>query len=220
MARTVMEVMEATAIKHPFFPALKSKISNQWNPITWQQYREQTRLVARALIQLGLQPKDSVCIVSENCPKSLISNLAVIYPVGITTGITTNHAAQHALSIVNNSDCSILIVQDLDQLKKFQQLENQFPKLKAIVLLKGTVSASNVYGWNALPKIAEQTSIKHLEETMDAQRPDDVCTLVYNSPSQSTSPPKGVMLTHANLTWTAKKLTDAFACSAADSFIS
>ncbi len=75
-----------------------------------------------------------------------------------------------------------------------------------------------VYAWNELPKLAEKVSEKELEERIKAQKPDDCCTLIYTS--GTTGNPKGVMITHDNITWTAQQVINMINGNHEDQIIS
>ena len=218
MARTIMEVMESTAQAHGNLPALRSKVGRHWQTVTWEEYRSQSRLVAQAFITLGLEPKDGVTIIGQNCPQWFISDIAAIYAGGVPAGIYTTNSPEQCQYIAENSDASIAVVENAEQLAKFKKIEHNLPKLKAIVIMTGHDDADNVYAWEDLPALAEQTSEQKLEARIQAQKPDDLCTLIYTS--GTTGNPKGVMITHTNITWTAQATIETVTGSTDDRVIS
>ena len=68
--------------------------------------------------------------------------------------------------------------------------------------------AAGVITWDDLLAAAEETAEAALDARIAAQSPDDVCTLIYTS--GTTGPPKGVMLSHRNLMWTAAQVSAGF----------
>jgi len=210
--------MESTAAKFGPLPALKSKVNNHWQTITWGEYRSQSRLVARAMMTLGLEPKDGVSIIGDNCPQWFISDVGAIYAGGVPAGIYTTNSPEQCQYIAGNSDSSIVVVEDSEQLGKIQSIEAELPKLKAIIMMTGSDPAENVFSWSDLPELAEQTPEDDLEVRVKAQKPDDLCTLIYTS--GTTGSPKGVMITHTNLTWTAQSTAEVCEGTSDDRMIS
>ena len=53
---TVPQVLDNTAAEHGDLAAMREKVDGEWQTITWDEYRDQARNVARAFMSLGLQP--------------------------------------------------------------------------------------------------------------------------------------------------------------------
>jgi len=206
MKTTLMEVMKNTVEKHGDRIALKMKINGQWQETTWSEYYDQVRITARAFMALGLEAGKAVTILSNNCPQWLISNLAGIFVGAVPGGSYTTNSPEQCQYISEHSEANIAVVEDADQLAKYLKIRDQLPDIKAIVMMKGSHDDEKVYAWEDLPKLAETVSEDALEARIKAQKPDDCCTLIYTS--GTTGNPKGVMITHDNLTWTANQMVN------------
>ena len=218
MTQTIMAAMAATTETFAALPALRHKAQDQWQTLSWADYASQTRLVARALMALGLGPKEGLVIIGDNCPTWFIANLAAIYAGGIPAGIYATNSPEQCRYIAENSGATIAVVENSSQLAKLKAIAEQLPKLKAIVMMEGADPAEHVYSWHELPQLAEQISEQALVERIEAQAVDDVCTLIYTS--GTTGNPKGVMLSHRNLTWMAATSVEAYGCNSDERIIS
>ena len=207
MEQTVIEAMEEAADKCGDMPALKIKLDQSWRKTTWKEYREQVRLVARAFMALGLEAGDAVVIIGWNRPEWPISNLAAIFAGGVPTGIYTTSSPEQCRYITEHCEAAIAVVEDAEQLAKFKAVRDKLPGLKAIVMMTGSDADDDVYSWEDLPGFSEKVPESELEERIRAQKPGDLCTLIYTS--GTTGDPKGVMISHDNLTWTARTIVDA-----------
>ena len=218
MTQTIMQVMDTSAAKCAALPALKTKNHGQWQTTTWTEYRAETQLVARALMALGLGPKEGLVIIGDNCHQWFISNIAAIYCGAIPAGIYTTSSPEQCQYITDNCNATVAIVENTAQLAKFKAIADQLPKLKAIVMMKGSDAAEHIHAWDDLPALAEQVSEQALDERIKAQQPDDICTLIYTS--GTTGNPKGVMLSHSNLSWMAQSCVETYSCNSDERIIS
>ena len=218
MKTTIMDVMKGTVEKFGNNVALKTKIRGQWTDMTWNEYYQQVRTVSRAFIALGLEEKKGVSILGNNCPQWFISDLAAIFARAVPGGIYTTNSPEQCHYIAEHSEANIAVVENADQLAKFKEIRGQLPELKAIVLMNGSDPDDNVYSWDDLPKLAEKVSEADLEKRIAPQQPDDTCTLIYTS--GTTGNPKGVMISHDNIVWTARQVISLLDAGSDDHIIS
>ncbi|MCX4240241.1 AMP-dependent synthetase/ligase [Paraliomyxa miuraensis] len=233
MKATVMEVFEKTAKKHADRPALKAKRNGKWVTTTWGEYRTQVRAAAKALIHLGLQPGKGVSIIGFNCPEWSISDVATIYAGGCPAGIYTTNTPDQCRYVAEHAECQVAMVENEAQLAKFLEIRDALPELRAIVMFQGTHEAeqasgaerdpqdrppARVYSWNDFLALGDEVDDATLQERIDAQKPDDTCTYIYTS--GTTGDPKAVMITHDNITWTARTALESLDASDGDRMIS
>ena len=218
MEKTIMAVMKDTAEKYRDKVALNAKVNGQWQATTWGQYYDQVRTTARAFIALGLEQGKAVSILGNNCPQWFISNMGAIFAGAVPGGIYTTNSPEQCQYIASHSEANIAVVENTEQLEKFKAVRNDLPDLKAIVLMNGSDADEMVYSWAELPKLAEKTPEDVLEERIRAQNPHDCCTLIYTS--GTTGNPKGVMISHDNILWTAKQTIDLIGGNPDDVIIS
>ncbi|MCP3951977.1 MAG: AMP-binding protein [Desulfobacterales bacterium] len=204
MKQTLMAVMETTVEKFGAKIALKMKVNGNWQDTTWQQYYDQVRIAARAFMTLGLEQGKAISILGNNCPQWFISDLAGVFAGAVPGGIYTTNSPEQCHYISSHSEANIAVVEDAAQLAKFKEIRDRLPDLKAIVLMNGSDADDQVYAWDDLSQLAEQTSEEDLDARIDAQHPDDCCTLIYTS--GTTGNPKGVMISHDNICWTVQQL--------------
>ncbi len=218
MKKTIMEAFKETADKFEDRVALKFKTGGQWKETTWKDYYKQVRVTARAFMALGLKKGKAVSILGNNCPQWFISDLAGVFAGAVPGGIYTTNGPDQCQYIASHSEANIVVVENSDQLAIFKKIKDQLPELKAIVLMNGSDPDDMVHAWNELPKLAEKISEQELEDRIKAQKPDDCCTLIYTS--GTTCNPKGVMITHDNITWTAKQVINLIKWNQTDQIIS
>ena len=106
-------------------PFLWAKREGQWRSISWADARRQVTALATSLKAIGLEPGDRVCLVSENRPEWLISDLAIMATGCVTVPTyTTNTTRDHA-HILGNSGAKAVIVSNQKLAKALVQLASQ-----------------------------------------------------------------------------------------------
>jgi long-subunit acyl-CoA synthetase (AMP-forming) len=201
--KTVAQVLDATAERWPDRAAMRVKQQGTWQETTWRQYRERARTVAKGLVELGLAPGHGVAILGGNRPEWFLADIGAILAGGIPAGIYTSSSAEQCCYIAGHCDADIAVVEDRAQLDKLLRVRAELPALRAVVLMDGDPQGEpGVLAWRELVERGEKGSEQKLEERLAAQTLDGVCTLIYTS--GTTGPPKAVMITHRNLTWTSE----------------
>jgi len=196
---SIVHVLLDTAGRHPDRAALREKVAGRWRDITWREYAGEVRRVARGLLRLGLRPGDAACIVGANSPEWLIADLAVMALGAVPAPLYPNTTPAGAAYIAGHCGARVLLA---DSALQLERLRASGP-LQAVeaVQLKGQPEAAGVHSWAALRALGDQVAESELDACLAALRPERLATLIYTS--GTTGPPKGAMLTHRNLVFTA-----------------
>jgi long-subunit acyl-CoA synthetase (AMP-forming) len=158
-------------------------------------------------IELGLEPGKGVAIIGFNCPEWAVADMAAIYAGGCPAGIYTTNSADQCRYIAEHAEAQVVVVENEEQLAKFLAVREQLPDLKAIVMIYGDHDDPMVHSWKDLMALGEKAPEAKLDERIAGQKPDDTCTYIYTS--GTTGDPKAVMITHDNITWTARTSLEA-----------
>lgn len=197
---SIMEFFKKTVDRFPNRPALKVERDGKWITWTYKEYFEEIRTTSKAFIQLGLEPYNGVGILGFNSPEWLFADVGAIFAGGLAVGIYTTNNSEMCHFNCEDACCNIVVVENNVQLQKILQVWDRLPKLKAIVQYTGELKEKkpNLYTWNELMEIGRGISDSVLEQRINAQSPNKCCTLIYTS--GTTGNPKGVMLSHDNIT--------------------
>src|SRR5690242_20660750 len=91
-------------------PFLWAKREGEWRSISWAEAARQVTALAASLKRIGLQPGDRVCLVSENRPEWLISDLAIMAAGCVTVPTYTTNTPRDHTHILGNSGARAVIV--------------------------------------------------------------------------------------------------------------
>lgn len=218
MGRTVMEVFADATRAWGDQPALKVKRAGAWKAWTWREYDTELRRAARGMMALGLEPGQGVAIIGFNSPEWFMADIGAIHAGGVPAGIYTTSTPEQCQYIAGHCDAAVAVVQNAEHLAKFLAIRGELPALKGIVLIEGDSSEEGVHSWAQLLALGDGVPAADLDARVAAQKADDVCTLIYTS--GTTGQPKAVMISHDNITWTAKQALDTIDVSPGESVLS
>lgn len=173
--------------------------------VTWQEFYDQVKSVSKSLIALGVGYGDKVNILSYTCYKWILTDLGNM-SVGVgTVGIYQSNLPQDCNYIINHSDAVIVFAENLTQLEKLFEIRDQIPGIRKVVLFNGDYEGDDwVITYDEFLELGRNIGDAAFEERVAQVGPDDTAGLVYTS--GTTGLPKGVVLTHDNLTYTCQSV--------------
>jgi long-chain acyl-CoA synthetase len=204
MASTIVERFAEHVSRRPDAVALRYKSEGAWRDITWGQYGGQVRRAGKALMSLGLGKGDKMSLLSRNRAEWHIADVACLSVGGVTAPIYATNSPDQVRHVIENSDSMVAVVENMEQLEKVLKLRWELPSLRKVVVFDdydGNANDELVISWNELLESGDRGDDDHFDEAVASISPSDVATLVYTS--GTTGNPKGVMLTHSNVWWTA-----------------
>ncbi|CAN5577079.1 AMP-dependent synthetase/ligase [soil metagenome] len=199
-----------------------------WQAITWADYGRQVRALAAKLAQLGVMPGQKVALLSENRPEWLVADLAVQTAGAVTVGVYATSSAEQLHYLLEHSEAVGLIAENGEQVEKWLEIRERLPRLSWLMVMEpedvaGDFGGSFATGLTWAQALDEGRRLdeadgKLVDARLAAIQADDTALLIYTS--GTTSLPKGVMLSHANLLWACEALVAANPIFERDEFLS
>ena len=181
---------------------VQDQASGHWNAITWSEYGRQAKGFAAAMIDLGCEPGDCVNICGYNCPEWVIADVGAMIAGGVPSGIYHTDSPPQIAYIVNHSEAKILVLEDLVQWEKVAQIKDELETVKQVVMIRDAhkIDDDLVVSFEEFLSRGKDKASEVEARVKDLQ-PEGLATMIYTS--GTTGPPKGVMLSHDNLSITA-----------------
>lgn len=218
-ATSIVEVFAATVRTHAGRPALRWRDGDGWSALTWAEYADAVAEVASGLRDLGMNAGDRVGILSANRPEWHVADLAILGAGLVSVPVYATSSASQVAYVLGHSGARVCFAENADQVAKILLRRGELPDLERVVVIDGGAGLDDPF----------LVSLGQLRSTAPegARRPDalaadidssSLATIVYTS--GTTGPPKGTMITHANLMATMGSLTALIEIRPTDRFLS
>ncbi|KAM4888903.1 long-chain-fatty-acid--CoA ligase ACSBG2-like isoform 2-T2 [Thomomys bottae] len=203
MPVTIPALFQESVDRFGTYPALATKNSKNWDTLNFNQYYEACRKAAKALIKLGLERFHGVGILGFNSAEWFTAALGAIMAGGLCVGIYATNSSEACQYVITHAKVDVLLVENDLQLQKILSIpENILETLKAIIQYKEPMTShDNLYCWGDFMDLGNNVSDLQLDRIILSQRANECAVLIYTS--GTTGKPKGVMLSHDNITWMA-----------------
>jgi len=173
--------------------------------ISWQDFYEQVKAVGKSLIALDMNKGDKANILGYTCYKWVLTDFANM-SIGIgTVGIYQSNLAPDCDYIINHSDASLVFVENQTQLEKVLSIRDNLPNIKKVILFEGEYPKDEwVITYDEFLELGKDIDNSVFDARVKEVTPEDTAGLVYTS--GTTGVPKGVVLTHDNITFTCQSV--------------
>lgn len=221
----VLDRLWQHARARPSEPVLyQRKSDGAWGHITFAEYRDQVHRVAAACVAAGMPEGGSIGIFCENRAEWVLCALGAQAAGGMASGIYMNSTPDQVAYILAHSEATLLVVEGPRQVESLLPHLPSLPKLRKIVMLTEADASRPLHtridlvtSWQAF--LDSGTGHEpEVDERFARLSPDRIATLIYTS--GTTGGPKGVMLTHHNLAWTARAGLSAYQVDTQDVMVS
>jgi long-chain acyl-CoA synthetase len=221
---TIVDVFRDDVRRLGSRPAMRHVAGGRWQVITWAEYGRTVECLAAGLAGLGVSPGDRVGILSGNQHRWHEADMAVLSLGAVTVPVYPTSASSQVAYVLGHSKSSVCFVENRDQLAKVLLRRAELPRLRHVVVFEPAgegLDDAFVLDFDELVSIGADVLARDpdaVAERASATRPDSLATVVYTS--GTTGPPKGAMITHANLMATLRSLTAVIDIGPDDRFLS
>jgi fatty-acyl-CoA synthase len=181
---------------------------------TWREFRDTVDRAAKGLMALGVKKGDKVAVWATNVPHWVTLQFATARIGAILLTININYRSAEIDYLLKQSDCENIFVidgyRDTDYVNTLYELipelkvqprdrlrSERYPHLRRVLFL-GPEKHRGMYSWNELLAMSVAVGDDEYRQRQDELSTYDVVNMQYTS--GTTGFPKGVMLTHFNLT--------------------
>lgn len=211
----------------------KDEGTGEWASRTYAQLGRAVQEVSLGLQTLEVEADERVGIIGHNTPDWAIADFAILHAGAVSVPVYPQLKPDQMAYILEDADVRVVFVGDQELYDKVQAAAKDAPQIETIVRMddgvKGPLhgnAARNVDSVFPMRNLYEegQTLVGEgagddaFAERWQAREADDLATFIYTS--GTTGAPKGVMLTHENITENIRGTTELIPLQAGERFLS
>jgi long-chain acyl-CoA synthetase len=177
-------------------------VDAEWKPMSFAEADAAAREIAAGLVATGIVPGDRVCLLAQTRIEWALCDVAILLAGGVTVPIYASNTAEQCEFIIRDAGAKIVIVEDAEQRDKVLPLRDRLFTVTAMVQMGGEGSGVDFLQSLLTLRATGRQWLEAHPDKLDAHAetvgPESMFTIVYTSGTTGT--PKGVVLTHENLT--------------------
>jgi long-chain acyl-CoA synthetase len=196
----------------PDRPALRRRVADGWETLTWADYGQAVSEVLSGLIELGIRPGEHVGIISNNRVEWHLADIATLCNGSVTVPVYPTSYPPQVAHVLGHGDVRVCFAEDDEQVAKILEVRDELPTLDRIVAFEHESDVDEPFvvslaDLRSMGRTRLESEPDLLAARVAGVTPDQLATLVYTS--GTTGPPKGTMITHRNIVWTLRQATVA-----------
>ncbi|MEI7724067.1 MAG: AMP-binding protein [Bacteroidota bacterium] len=177
-------------------------------PLSYQEVNDRIMATMAFLEKLGVQPGNKVAILSTNQPGWGITYYAVTFMGAVVVPLLPEFLPVEIAALLEHSETRVVFASE-GLLSKLVGITTDY--LQEVVKIEDFSVVRSYEGWPAFDANAKPTGIYNVDE-------DALAAIIYTSGTTGT--PKGVMLSHKNICFTAIKGHEIQPIKETDRFLS
>ena len=216
---TLTEKLLGAIDRVPSDRALMLRVNGRWEPMSSREFLRRIAGVSNALEQLGVKAGDRVGIFAPNRPEWHIADFAAMGLGAAGVPIYFNESPDRIVYILNHSGAEIVFVAGEMQTRRLLECRSRLTSVRHIICAAApTDLGEDVLRYETLAASSGDEAVAEYRLRAARVTSDDVATIIYTS--GTTGEPKGVVLTHNNLSSNEEVSAESFAMSPDDTAVS
>ena len=205
--RTLTSLLDEACSMRDNPRAFNQRTNEGWQALSLSKFRSKSERMALGLLELGLSRGDRVGMFVESDVSFCLADMACLTAGLVDVPIYLTHNDSAIKHIMTESEAKALVVSNEDLLARILPLLPDLPLLKSVIMyevpVKSLPTLPQGVSFQMYDEVEKRGKAVHkanegkLESLKSQIQADDLATLIYTS--GTTGLPKGVMLSHENI---------------------
>jgi long-chain acyl-CoA synthetase len=216
---TLTEKLLSAVDRMPNDRALSLRVNGQWEPTSSAEFLRRIAGLSNALEQLGVKTGDRVGLFAPNRPEWHIADFAILGLGAADVPIYFNESPERIVYILNHAGAEVVIVAGEMQSRRLLECRSRLTSVKQIICAAAPSDlGDDVLRFETLAAATGDAAVAEYRLRAARVTFDQLATIIYTS--GTTGEPKGVMLTHNNLSSNEQTSVEPYRMSSADTAVS
>ncbi|MCW3120939.1 MAG: long-chain fatty acid--CoA ligase [Flavipsychrobacter sp.] len=208
MIQRLFDIAEQQSKQAPDAIMLAAKENGQWRTYSSSEVWQTARKLAGGLLSLGIanqvlepEQQEKIAIISPNRPEWMMTDIGVQLTGAVLTPVYPTISPAELAYVLSEAGVQICFVANAEIYERFKDALKEIPTLKSVYsfdVIEGVPNWKELINKNLQPD----------ESVIARIKPGTLATIIYTS--GTTGNPKGVMLTHDNITSNVRDSIPAF----------
>ena len=216
---TLTEKLIGVVDRMPNERAVALRANGRWDALSSGEFLRRIAGLSNALEQLGVKAGDRVGLFSPNRPEWHIADFAILGLGAADVPIYFNESPDRIVYILNHAGAEVVIAAGEMQCRRLLECRDRLPSVRQIICAAAPSDLGDeVLRFETLVASTGDAAIAEYRLRAARVNAEQVATIIYTS--GTTGEPKGVMLTHNNLSSNEETSVEPYGMSPADRAVS
>ncbi|WP_022835175.1 AMP-dependent synthetase/ligase [Salisaeta longa] len=212
LGKTIPDLLYDACAQYENPTALNQPTNGSWTPTALEDFRIQAEEIALGLLDLGFTRGARIAFLLESDVHFCRADMGCLLAGLVDVPVYLSTAPEQMAYVIDHAEAEALIVANDEQLAVAQNLLPELERIRAVVVpdpgpeterasLPEGVELYTMDAVRAMGRDSTDDQDAAIADLRQAIATDDLATLIYTS--GTTGQPKGVMLTHENISFNA-----------------
>jgi long-chain acyl-CoA synthetase len=183
------DMLVENVTRHGDEVGLRRRVDGRWTDVTWAQFGEEVRGVAKGLIAAGVAAGDRVALQARTRYEWTVLDYAIWTAGGVVVPVYETSSPDQVAWILSDSGATAAVVERDEHATAVESVRDRAPDLRAVYVIDDDAIGTLTVAGQEVPD-------GELDARRATVRADSLATLIYTS--GTTGRPKGCELTHRN----------------------
>jgi long-chain acyl-CoA synthetase len=216
---TLTEKLLDVVGKLPSDRAQMLRVNGRWEPTSSGEFLRRIAGLSAALEQLGVKPGDRVGLFSPNRPEWHVADFAILGLGAADVPIYFNESPDRIAYILNHAAVEVVFVAGEMQTRRLLDCRYRLTTVKHIICAAAPPDlGDDILRYENFAAATGDAAVAEYRLSAARVTADQLATIIYTS--GTTGEPKGVMLTHNNLSSNEETSAESYEMTPADTAVS